>query len=144
MLRTVSNLGMHFAASLIKGIMEDVHIPYHFTTAYSQWVNGCVERVYWGVLHAFRAFYGNGNFWKKCSLKLLATHRAFWTNRRLSNWNIIGRTKKDGLYSIGIPLGMNPTHLITQPLSIKRIKDIGTLQGKDEGIHELEITGRGS
>lgn len=51
----VSDQGSHFKNSLLRGIIEETHVKHHFTTAYSPWANGTVERVCREVLRACRS-----------------------------------------------------------------------------------------
>ena len=50
----VSDRGSHFKNSLIRHLVESMHINHHFTTAYCPWANGTVERVCKEVLRAAR------------------------------------------------------------------------------------------
>lgn len=51
----VSDQGSHFKNRLIAELTQEMHIRHHFTTAYSPWANGSVERVCREVLRACRA-----------------------------------------------------------------------------------------
>lgn len=51
----VSDQGSHFKNRLIKELTEELMVKQHFTTAYSPWANGSVERVCREVLRACRA-----------------------------------------------------------------------------------------
>lgn len=51
----VSDQGAHFKNMLMKALSEELRIRQHFTTAYSPWANGSVERVCREVLRACRA-----------------------------------------------------------------------------------------
>lgn len=57
----VSDQGSHFKSELMTAVAEELNVRHHFTTAYSPWANGSVERVcrevLWAcmaVLHEFR------------------------------------------------------------------------------------------
>ena len=51
----VTDQGSHFKNSLIRALMEETRVGHHFTTAYSPWANGSVERVCREVLRSCRA-----------------------------------------------------------------------------------------
>ena len=51
----VTDQGSHFKNSLIRGLTEETRVGHHFTTAYSPWANGSVERVCREVLRSCRA-----------------------------------------------------------------------------------------
>lgn len=51
----VSDQGPHFNCELFKGVTSDLKVNHHFTTAYSPWANGTVERVCKEVLRACQA-----------------------------------------------------------------------------------------
>lgn len=51
----ISNQGSHFKNELIKGLTDQFRVSHHFTTAYTPWANGTVERVCREVLRAYRA-----------------------------------------------------------------------------------------
>jgi len=51
----VSDQGSHFKNNLIDGLTSELKSNHHFTTAYSPWANGSVERVCREVLRACRA-----------------------------------------------------------------------------------------
>ena len=51
----VTDQGSHFKNELINGLSSELRINHHFTTAYSPWSNGTVERICREVLRACRA-----------------------------------------------------------------------------------------
>ena len=51
----VSDQGTHFKNQLVQKITEELRIEHHFTTAYTPWANGTVERVCREVLRTCRA-----------------------------------------------------------------------------------------
>ena len=51
----VSDQGSHFKNKLVRELAEELHSRHHFTTAYSPWANGSVERVCRELLRACRA-----------------------------------------------------------------------------------------
>lgn len=51
----VSDQGAHFKNQLIKDLTDELKVNHHFTTAYSPWANGSVERVCREVLRACKA-----------------------------------------------------------------------------------------
>lgn len=51
----VSDQGSHFKNELIRNLTEELRAKHHFTTAYSPWANGSVERVCHEVLRACKA-----------------------------------------------------------------------------------------
>lgn len=51
----VTDQGSHFKKQLINELSSEFHTHHHFTTAYSPWANGTVERVCREVLRACRA-----------------------------------------------------------------------------------------
>lgn len=51
----VSDQGSHFKNHLLRALTDELQVSHHFTTAYSPWANGSVERVCREVLRACRA-----------------------------------------------------------------------------------------
>lgn len=51
----ISDQGSHFKSELLRTLTADTHTQHHFTTAYSPWANGTVERVCREVLRTCRA-----------------------------------------------------------------------------------------
>ena len=51
----VSDQGSHFKNQLIDELTSELRVHHHFTTAYSPWANGSVERVCREVLRATKA-----------------------------------------------------------------------------------------
>lgn len=51
----VTDQGPHFTSSLISNLTRDLHVSHHFTTAYSPWANGSVERICKEVLRSCQA-----------------------------------------------------------------------------------------
>ena len=51
----VSDRGSQFKNELMKSLTDELRIRHHFTTAYSPWANGSVERVCREVLRACKA-----------------------------------------------------------------------------------------
>lgn len=51
----VSDQGSHFKNQLLRQLTSELRTAHHFTTAYSPWANGTVERVCWEVLRACTA-----------------------------------------------------------------------------------------
>ena len=51
----VTDQGAHFKNRLLKDLTREMKVQHHFTTAYSPWANGTVERVCKEVLRATRA-----------------------------------------------------------------------------------------
>lgn len=51
----VSDQGSHFRNKLMEGLTQETRVDHHFTTAYSPWSNGSVERFCREVLRACRA-----------------------------------------------------------------------------------------
>ena len=51
----VTDQGAHFKNELIKNLSKELFVKHHFTTAYSPWANGTVERVCREVLRACKA-----------------------------------------------------------------------------------------
>jgi len=41
----ISDQGSHFKNSLVEGLTKELQMKHHFSTAYSPWANGSVERV---------------------------------------------------------------------------------------------------
>ena len=54
----VSDQGSHFKNKLLKEMIDELRTQHHFTTAYSPWANGSVERICREVLRACRALIG--------------------------------------------------------------------------------------
>lgn len=51
----VSDQGSYFSNELIKGLNASLHLKHHFTTFYSPWANGSVERICQEILRACKA-----------------------------------------------------------------------------------------
>ena len=51
----ISDQGAHFKNRLLAGLVSELHANHHFTTPYSPWANGTIERVCREVLRASRA-----------------------------------------------------------------------------------------
>jgi len=51
----ISDQGSHFKNNLIKELVSELRTKHHFTTAYSPWANGSVERICREVLRATKA-----------------------------------------------------------------------------------------
>lgn len=56
----VTDQGSHFKNELVKFLTEGFRVEHHFTTAYSPWANGTVERPCREVLRATRSMLSEG------------------------------------------------------------------------------------
>lgn len=109
----ISDQGSHFLNRLINDLMEEFHARHHFTTAYSPWANGTVERLCREVLRACRALCSEWKLAPKDWPAVVESVQSILNHAPLKRLGLRDKDKP-GVYRS--PLEVFTGHLPTRPL----------------------------
>lgn len=120
----VSDQGSHFKNQLVRELIEEFHSRHPFTTAYSPWANGSVERVCREVLRACRALCSE---WKLAPRDWPAVVESVQSIRNHAPLKRLGARSKDspGVYRCPLEVftGQAPRRPLLRALPIHKYKD---------------------
>jgi len=120
----VSDQGSHFKNSLIKELVDELRSKHHFTTAYSPWANGTVERVCREVLRACKALLRE---WKLSPREWPSVYEAVQSVINHAPSRTFGLRDKNvpGVYRTPLEVftGHKPVRPLIRALPIQKYKD---------------------
>jgi len=139
----ISDQGSHFKNNLIKELVSELRTKHHFTTAYSPWANGSVERICREVLRATKALISE---WKLSPKEWPAVTEAVQGVLNQSPTPTLGLRNKDakGVYRTPLEVfsGIKPIRPLIRALPVEKYVEVST---KDEararalvGVEELQ------
>ena len=102
-LQWVSDQGTHFVNSVMRGLRKQLRAEHHFTTAYSAWANGVVERMNRELLRVLRTLLAELNQPEEEWHKLLPTVQ-------LTCNSTTSASRLAGASPFGMNFGEEPTH----------------------------------
>ena len=119
----VSDQGSHFKNTLIRELTDEVRTNHHFTTAYSPWANGSVERVCREVLRSCKALISE---WKLSPKDWPAVTEAVQSVLNQAQTRTLGLRQKDvpGVYRTPLEVftGHKPVRPLMQALPVQEFK----------------------
>lgn len=133
----VTDQGSHFKAALMKRLTSEIHIRHHFSTAYFQWSNGAVERMYKEVPRIASALLSE---WKLSAGQLPTIVEAI---QRILNQSPVEHLEKNEIGKIRCPLevftGLKPSPILIRPSPLRRFCDLKIIdQERDNQLIDIE------